>query len=396
METKPTYQELENEIKKLRSQLSNQKSEEYFKELMKNNTDAFSVIDKNGINIFQSNSNATILGYTPEERKNRNALELMLPEDREKIQEILAANIKEFGISVKINFRAYHKDGSIRYLEGTAKNMFHSPLINGIIVNYRDVTDRKKAEQTLKESEKKLRETNRAKDKFFSIIAHDLKSPFNSLLGFSQILNENFEQYDANKQKEFIEIIYKTLVNTYKLLENLLLWSRSQINSIDFKPEKVNLYLLSNETCQLLKQTADNKSIELINRIEKNIHIEVDKSMFLVIIRNLLSNAIKFTPKAGKILIKSDLIIDKKQEFVKISVTDNGVGISAKEQYELFDISKNISTQGTEGEQGTGLGLILCKEFVEKHGGKIWVESEEGKGSTFSFTIPLRTIIEKK
>ena len=394
MKAESTCQELKDEIKELRSQLSNKKSEEYFKELMKNNTDAFSVIDKNGINIFQSDSNATILGYEPEERINRDAMELMLPEDRDEMQKILLANINNFGISVEINFRAYHKDGSIRYLEGTAKNMLHSPLINGIIINYRDVTDRKKAEQTLKESEEKLREINKAKDKFFSIIAHDLRNPFNTLLGFSEILNNNFEQYNTDEQKEYLGIIYKGIKNTYKLLENLLYWSRSQTGKIDFKPENVNLYLLVEETSQLLKQSAENKSIELINRIDKNIHIEADRRMFLIIIRNLFSNAIKFTPKGGKILIHSGLIIDKKQEFVKISVTDNGVGISKKVQSKLFDISESVSTKGTENEEGTGLGLILCKEFVEKHGGKIWVESEKGKGSTFSFIIPLRKIMK--
>ena len=390
MTKEPTYQELKEEVKELRRKLSGIKGEEYFRELMKNNTDAFSVIDKNGINVFQSDSNATILGYTPEERRNKNAFELMVPEDGEKMKQLFQSRLKEFGVSININFRAYHKDGSTRYLEGTAKNMLHSPLINGIIINYRDVTDRKKAEKALKEREKSLRKLNKTKDKFFSIIAHDLTGPFNSLLGFSEILKQDFEKFDQNEQKEYIDIIYNGLLNTYKLLENLLLWSRSQTKNVDFNPETVNLYLLVNETIQPLKHLLENKFIELSLEIGKDIHIEADRNMLSTIIRNLVSNAVKFTHKGGKISIQSDVVADGKEDgFVIISVIDNGIGIPNEMQSKLFKISKNRSAKGTENETGTGLGLILCKEFVKKHGGKIWVESETGKGSRFVFSLPL-------
>jgi signal transduction histidine kinase len=263
--------------------------------------------------------------------------------------------------------------------------------MTGIII---DIDIHKKAELELiaakekaEESEIQLGELNATKDKFFSIIAHDLKSPFNSMLGFSEILNENFDEYDTQKQKKFISLIYQELQGTYKLLENLLYWSRSQRGTIDFKPKKLNLYLLVSETTELLIQLAKNKSINLINQIPKNINVEADRDMLLTIIRNLISNAIKFTPKGGEISMKATQTKDDK--FVQILVTDNGVGISKETQSKLFDIGENTSTKGTENESGTGLGLILCKEFVEKHGGKIWVESELGKGSNFKFTLPL-------
>ena len=266
----------------------------------------------------------------------------------------------------------------------------------------KDITKRKKGEQSIKESEARLRESNKTKDKFFSILAHDLISPFNTMLGFSKLLVANFEKYDLQKQKKFLGIINYDLQNTYKLLENLLLWSRAQRGVVEFNPEKANLYLLSVESLNLLKQFAENKAITLINNITEDINIKVDKNMLLTIMRNLISNAIKFTPQKGIVEIgcrvlsaKTDGRLSQQlgnnllpQQSIQIYVKDNGIGIPKEKQAQLFEISENTSTKGTEGESGTGLGLILCKEFVEKHGGKIWVESDVGKGSEFIFTLP--------
>ncbi len=247
-----------------------------------------------------------------------------------------------------------------------------------------EISQRLKTEQTLKESEANLRESNKTKDKFFSIIAHDLRGPFNTMLGFSEILNKKFDKYSTIEKKKILCIINEDLQNTYKLLENLLYWSRSQRGIVDFKPETINLYLLSEESIELLSQTAENKSIKLINQIPEKIYIYADIDMLSTIIRNLISNAIKFTNTGGEIVIKAEY----NYKLTKITVSDNGCGISKDIQLKLFDISESISTKGTKNETGTGLGLILCKEFVEKHGGNIWVESEVGQGSSFSFTIP--------
>jgi len=235
-----------------------------------------------------------------------------------------------------------------------------------------------------------LSELNATKDKLFSIIAHDLKSPFNSMLGFSKILDEEFDKYDTERKKKFISIVNQGLKHTYKLLENLLYWSRSQRGTIDFRPEKINMYLLFKETSELLNQSAENKSIKLINKLPEYIFVDADKDMLSTIIRNLLSNSIKFTPKGGEIKVIAKLIeTNNNRDFVEIKIKDNGIGIPKEIQTKLFDIGENTQTKGTENETGTGLGLILCKEFVEKHGGNIWVESEEGKGSDFKFTLPL-------
>ena len=252
------------------------------------------------------------------------------------------------------------------------------------------IISREQGENALRENEKNLRELNTAKDKFFSIIAHDLKSPFNSLLGFSNLLTENFDSYDSHTQKKYIEYIRQGVGNTYKLLENLLLWSQTQKGVIDFKPESINLYLFTTETFQSLRQFAEGKAISINNEIPENTFVKADKNMLATIMRNLISNAIKFTPKGGKIYLNANLISKINiQSYIEISVKDSGVGIAKEKLNQLFKISENISTKGTEGEAGTGLGLILCREFVEKHGGEIYVESVVNKGSKFIFTIPL-------
>ena len=247
----------------------------------------------------------------------------------------------------------------------------------------------KKSRDALKRTEKELRVSNSSKDKFFSIIAHDLKNPFNSMLGFSSMLYEDYDDYDQIKQKEFISHIYFSIQNTYKLLEDLLLWARSQKGTIDFKPTKGKLNLFIEETYNLLNQLAQDREISLKNQIPEDLFVEADNNMLNTIVRNLVSNAIKFTAKKGTIIISAKSTTGQNNNnFIEISVKDNGIGIKDESIENLFNIATNISTKGTENETGTGLGLILCKEFVEKHGGEIWAESEVGKGSTFLFTFP--------
>jgi PAS domain S-box-containing protein len=277
-----------------------------------------------------------------------------------------------------MDYRLKNKFGEYRWIRDYGRPFYDlDKTFLGYIGSCYDITENKNNEQ-------KLEELNATKDKFFSIIAHDLKSPFNSMLGFSKLLNDKFDKYDIEKKKDFINVINQGLQDTYKLLENLLTWSQSQRGTIDFKPEKMNLYLICQETSEMLRQSTEDKNIILINKISENTYIEADNDMISLIIRNLISNAIKFTHKGGKVLIDAK----NKQQLIEITMKDNGIGIPKEIQSKLFDIGKNTSTQGTENETGTGLGLILCKEFVEKHGGEIWVESEVDKGSKFIFTLP--------
>lgn len=230
-----------------------------------------------------------------------------------------------------------------------------------------------------------LEELNATKDKFFSIIAHDLRSPFNAMIGISSLLNKNFDSYDKTQQKEFISLIQEGMKNSHKLLENLLLWSRSQRGLIDFAPKKENLNTLTNLVIEQLKQSAKNKSITILNKIPEKIDLNIDRNMVSLILRNIISNAIKFTHKEGEI----SLSVEKaKKQYYKIKIKDNGIGFTNKKKKKLFNIAETISSKGTEKETGSGLGLILCKEFIQKHGGEIWVESEVEKGSTFILTLP--------
>lgn len=246
--------------------------------------------------------------------------------------------------------------------------------------------------EELKNKNDKLEELNATKNKLFSIIAHDLKSPFNSLLGISEQLAKDHNSYSDNELETYLNLIKDGTVKTYNLLENLLTWAQSQTDKIKFSPQQLNIYELVNNVISLLKETANKKEIKLISDIDKEIEIHADINMLNTIVRNLVSNAIKFTPKNGTITIKSEIIQDDStRKVIKISVSDNGVGIPSEVKSKLFNISENITTKGTNNETGTGLGLIVCKEFVGRHGGKIWVESEENKGSEFIFTLPLLT-----
>ncbi len=368
-----------------KAELALKESEEFFKAITENISDVIVIIDQKGNYKYRSASSARVMGYAVNEPFGKNVFDFIVPEDQENLRQQFLFSFHHQGEVIPISFRAYHKDGSIRYLEGTGINLIKNPSIQGIVVNYRDVSERRKAELALKESEEKLRESNKTKDKFFSIIAHDLRSPFNSLLGLSEVLDDNFDHYSTVDQKKIAGAIHKSLQDTYKLLENLLLWSRSQRGVIPFYPDKIKLYSLTSEVCRLLKSMAKNKSITMVNQIPEDLYVEADWEMLSTIMRNLLSNAIKFTPKGGKITIKAE---NSNPDYVKVSVHDTGVGIPKEKIKSIFTLGEDTSTKGTENEPGSGLGLILCKEFVKKHGGDIWVESQPQKGSSLYFTLP--------
>jgi signal transduction histidine kinase len=232
-----------------------------------------------------------------------------------------------------------------------------------------------------------LAETNATKDKFFSIIAHDLKSPFNSLLGFSEILEDEFDEYSSDEKKNLIQIIHRGLLDTFKLLENLLQWAQTQRGSIKFEPQHLDLHNVSSEVIELLQHSANSKSITIDNNIPKNTVVYADNHMISTIFRNLLSNALKFTSRGGH--VQFNISESLNPNFMTIEVKDNGKGIPEALHPKLFALEEHISSLGTENETGTGLGLILCKEFILKHHGNIWVESKEGIGSSFFFNIPV-------
>ena len=242
----------------------------------------------------------------------------------------------------------------------------------------------KKQKEELEIQRKELEALNLTKDKFFAIIAHDLRNPFSTVLSLSELLAKEFDTFEPDKMQVFIEQIYKYSNNTFNLLENLLQWSLLQTGRTVLRAKNGNIGDFINENIELLKGNALQKKIELVWINPMDCYAFFDYNMITTVIRNLISNAIKFTPENGRIVVE----VTADPEKYKISVRDNGLGISAEDQAKLFRIDSNPSTIGTSQERGTGLGLILCRDFVEKNGGKIGVDSEIGKGSTFYFTVP--------
>jgi PAS domain S-box-containing protein len=247
--------------------------------------------------------------------------------------------------------------------------------------------EKKHAEEMVKTQNTELLKINADKDRFMSILAHDLKSPFNGLLGLSEILAKNTRAYNIDKIEKLASSIHKSAVNTYNLLEDLLLWTRSQSGKIPFEPRELIFKDMYDNILQDLKITADTKNIKIKNKTKGKINIFADSDMLKSVMRNLISNAIKFTRPDGKI----DISAKTSGSGITISVLDNGVGIEPDALTKLFDISQINTTRGTANETGTGLGLLLCKDFIEKHGGIIWAESTVGKGSDFRFTLPIKS-----
>ncbi|MCB2195229.1 MAG: PAS domain S-box protein [Bacteroidetes bacterium] len=257
-------------------------------------------------------------------------------------------------------------------------------FIENYVTHMAAVIRNKKINDQLQRSEAQYRELNATKDKFFSIISHDLKAPFNSILGFSKLINKKIKNNEYEKVNTYCDFINKSAQQSYDLLDNLLQWSRIQTGRMDFSPEKIKIKESIDAALILLSPNYKAKKIDITNEVSKNLEVYADQFMIDTVFRNLISNAIKFTHNQGKITIR-----DKQQHNkILIEVEDDGIGIQEKDIKDLFNIENTYSKEGTNEEKGTGLGLILCKEFIEKHGGEIWVQSKEGDGTKFFFTIP--------
>jgi PAS domain S-box-containing protein len=248
-----------------------------------------------------------------------------------------------------------------------------------------DITKIKQVEQALKENEIKLLQLNVDKDRFLSILSHDLRSPFNTLLGLSEALTDDIHQLNIDEIENQVNLLNNAAKNSYNLLEDLLMWARAQSGKIPFKPQILNLIDICKNILEIINPNAKAKNITINLNSEDGITVFADIDMLKTILRNLVTNAIKFTNNGGTINISEE----QTQSGIIISVSDNGIGIKPDDLSRLFDISEVLTTMGTAEETGTGLGLLLCKDFVETHGGKIWVESEFGKGSNFKFTLPI-------
>ena len=325
------------------------------------------------------------LGYSETELKELTIKDITHPDDFNSdingIKKLLSAELDVY----KTEKRYISKDNGIEWANlnvTVIKNSLGEFMY--LLAMIENITSKKVSEKILRDSEARLRELNATKDKFFSIISHDLKSPFSAIMGFSELLAIQMSEKDYEGIEEYTKIIKDSSQRAMSLLTNLLLWSRSQTSGMNFQPEYVELVSVINGIVELANDSAKQKSIKISKKMPHNMIALVDKEMIGTIVRNLISNAIKFSYDNGEIVVSA---IKNQQEII-ICVSDNGVGISKNTFEKLFRIDQNHSTKGTKNETGTGLGLILCKEFVEKHGGKIYAESEVGLGSKFTFTVP--------
>ncbi|MDP2338791.1 MAG: PAS domain-containing sensor histidine kinase [Bacteroidota bacterium] len=256
-----------------------------------------------------------------------------------------------------------------------------------------DISGRKKTEAILKETNAKLLKINAEKDKLFSIVAHDLRSSFSGLLGISEILASESSECTAEEIIQLSGELNLSAKNLYKLLNNLLEWSQLQKGSLRFTPQELSLSKTISENIEQINQRAIQKKIIIQSEIPENQKVFADEKMINSVVRNLLTNAVKFTRNEGKVIVRSKTVDG---DMIEVSVHDTGVGISQQDVGRLFRIDEKVSSVGTDGEPSTGLGLLLSKEFIEKHGGRIWVESELGKGSTFSFCMPVNVPLGTK
>lgn len=353
-----------------------------------------SLVEQAGEMMFFHNSEGIILdvnqaavnqtGYSRDELLNMSVYDIDpdadIRQDKVNFWELLKDTDKK-----TFETRHKRKDGIIYTAEITiGKIQFDNDFY--ILALARDITERKKNEEEILKSREDLIRINAEKDKFFSIIAHDLRTPFTAFLGYTELIAEEMHKMTIDEIHNMINIIRKSASNLYALLDNLLQWSRLQRGITTLKPERFNLLTTIQKSIDLSAEAAKNKGIEIEYSLNNAEEIYADINMFETIIRNLVSNAVKFTNRGGKIFISAGLKDNNKAE---ISVKDTGIGISKKLQEKIFHLDGKMNRKGTEGELSTGLGLILCKEFIEKHGEKIRIESEEGKGSTFSFTMPV-------
>jgi PAS domain S-box-containing protein len=331
-----------------------------------------------------------MLGYTEDELSKLKWQEITHPDSIENDKRVFDSILAGEYNSRRWEKRYIQKNGNTVWVDiSTAlhRDINGKPLYFITAIN--NITKRKLAEQEIRIKNEELQKLNAEKDKFFSIISHDLRSPFNSFLGLTQILEDELANLSKAEIQKISLMMNTNAKNLFRLLENLLEWSRIKQGLIPFNPELIQLYPAAYESIGAILEPAKIKGVDINVDIPTEIDVFADNNMLQTIIRNLVSNAMKFTRRDGSITLSAK---ETDGKGIEVSIKDTGIGMNSKLLENLFRIDVNTNRKGNDGELSTGLGLILCKDFVEKHGGKLWAESEEGKGSTFYFTIPYNKI----
>ncbi len=380
-----SYVELKNnqseELRRLRNELEMLRMRLTFFEGIANSTfDGFLVVDPTGKKVLQTQRTIE-LWKIPQEVVDD-------PSGVKQIEHIMHMTVDPQKFVTEIQYQMVHitekRHDDVELIDGTIMERYSQPVFGadgthyGRIYTFHDITEQKNIER-------QLIRLNADKDRFISILAHDLRSPFNGLLGITELMLEQFNDMSSDDKLEMISTINKTLQKTYALLEDTLMWASVQSEKISFSPCHTDISVYLDEIVDIMKPVAEMKSITLENKVKEPLNAFVDIYMFKAIIRNLISNAIKFTNKGGRV----DLSATKKDSCLLVSIKDTGIGMVQEAIDKLFHFSSTVSTMGTANEMGTGLGFMLCKDFVERHGGEIWVESVIKKGTIVHFSLPI-------
>jgi PAS domain S-box-containing protein len=370
---------IKNITEKIETQKALKASENNFHNIYETANAGIAIKNEKGYYIAANKAFENLLGYPEDELKEIHFTKFIADEDMEHEirlhNELIANKTKQYTIEKKF----MTKSGNIIWgsLHVSVMRDEKNVATNCISVLV-DITDRKMHEQL-------LMNLNNTKDKFFSIISHDLQNPLIGIIGLGEILKENIDTIESWERDRIIRWIIEGSQTARNLLINLLEWSRSQTNQIDLKPNVLNLYDLTEKNILLTRNLAESKKITITNLIPQNCNVWVDINIINTIVRNLIVNAIKFTHKSGDIELYATIENDN----CILSIKDSGIGMNKEQLARLFNIHSKFSRPGTYNEKGTGLGLILCKEFIDKYNGKIWATSTVNKGSVFNFTIPL-------
>ncbi len=306
------------------------------------------------------------------------------PEDTHFVDQSINAAIAD-GQPWDIEYRVCRKDGDVRWVHEKGRGISEQKdvlvYLDGFIL---DITEKKVAEEIIRQTNEQLERANAEKDKLFSIIAHDLKSPMSGLISSTEMLSSQLEVFSPEDISLIASELHKNAWSTYALLDELLQWAQMSQGGIDYTPEPSSLSELINIGLNTVKKVAKDKDIHIRTDFYHDLAVVVDQSMIKTVIRNILFNALKFSHRGGEVLIRAWPSEDR----IIMAIQDNGIGMSEKIKSVLFAVDKAKQQLGTDGEKGTGLGLVLCRQFIEKHGEKLWVESEPGKGTTVFFTMP--------
>jgi PAS domain S-box-containing protein len=370
-----------------------EESEERYRSITENIDDAIwtmEYVNKKLVKSFISPSIFEITKYADKEFEKNPKLWLRIihPDDKlsviSKLRRVLKDRVRN---QVELEYRILDKQGSLVWVRNKL-NFIRDDFgaIEKTFGLFSDITLNKRNAEKLQKTTNELQTSNESKDRFISIISHDLRTPFSSILGFTDILLTD-DDISEDKQKQYIGFIQESAQNMLKLVNSILDWTRLQTGRIDYVAERLNIQTVVSNAIQMLTGSALQKNVKLYSTIDHEVFVHGDRNLLLQVFNNLISNAIKFTNSDGEIFISAEPLMDKK--VIQFSVNDTGVGISDRDIDKLFSVDDKYTTDGTKGEKGSGLGLSLVKEIILKHGGEISVESEVGTGTSFIFTIPV-------